>query len=286
MSLDESIVIRPFRPTDQAQTRKLILAGLKEYWGTLDPAFNQDLKNITENYANAIFLVVEDSKTQHIVGSGALVPRGGGVAEVVRMSVTKALRRSGLGTRILQTLIDQARGLGLQKVILETTATWHEVIAFYQRFGFHITHHQDGDVYFAFDLTPSEDSADMLHVASGTRVHIELVDTHGVRDPLTVELVPDGAADMAHNLLGESTPLARAILGRAAGEVIPYKIGEMKEVRIVSIAPGHASADDLSERRAATRQKMVKDADKTSQFIFGSAFSSKWGSYEPDKLED
>ena len=153
MSLDESIVIRPFRPTDQAQTRKLILAGLKEHWGTLDPAFNQDLKNITENYANAIFLVVEDSKTQHIVGSGALVPRGGGVAEVVRMSVTKALRRSGLGTRILQSLIDQARALGLQRVVLETTETWHEVIAFYLRFGFRITHHHEGDVYFVFDLT-------------------------------------------------------------------------------------------------------------------------------------
>jgi hypothetical protein len=34
-------------------------------------------------------------------------------------------------------------------VILETTATWENAIAFYQAFGFQISHFADGDVYFA-----------------------------------------------------------------------------------------------------------------------------------------
>lgn len=287
MAIDDSIHIRPFRPTDQAQTRKLILAGLKEHWGTLDPAFNHDLKDITKNYAEAVFLVAEDTKTLRIVGSGALVPRGEGVAEVVRMSVAKPLRRVGLGTRILQALIDHARAQGLQQVILETTETWAEVVAFYQRFGFRITHHQDGDVYFAFDLAPSDNTPEANpSVALGAQVQLELIDLRGGRDPLTVQMVADSAADMAHNLLGEGTPLGRAIMGRHTGEVIPYKVGELKEVRVLAITSGQAPSDDLSERRAATREKMIKDADKTSRLIFGSAFSSKWGGYEPDKLED
>lgn len=114
--------------------------------GTLDPAFNHDLKDITKNYADAAFLVVEDSKAQRIVGSGALgAAAREGVAELARMSVAKSLRRAGLGTRILQTLIDHARALGLHQVVLQTTETWTEVLAFYQRFGFRITHHKDGD---------------------------------------------------------------------------------------------------------------------------------------------
>ena len=291
MAFEDSILIRPFRPTDQTQTRKLILAGLKEHWGVLDPAFNHDLKDITHNYAEAVFLVAEDTKAQRIVGSGALVPHATeiGVAEIVRMSVDKALRRSGLGTRLLQALIDQARDLGLQRVILETTETWQEVIAFYQRFGFQITHHKDGDMYFAFELTPAttHNTATATPIVTmGSRVSLELVENNGDCDPMTVELVADSAADMAHDLLGEGTPLARAILGRKAGDVVPYKVGEMKEVRVLAIAPGQAEADDLSERRTATRAKMIKDADKTSRLIFSTAFSSKWGGYEPDKLED
>ena len=87
-----------------------------------------------------------------IVGTGVLVPRGDGVAEIVRMSVARTLRRCGLGREILARLIDQARGTGVKKTILETTETWSEVIAFYLTNGFRITHHQDGDVYFEMRL--------------------------------------------------------------------------------------------------------------------------------------
>ena len=70
------------------------------------------------------------------------------------MSVAKDLRRQGVGRRILQSLCDEAVARGYKYVILETTETWNEVIAFYQSFGFRITHHKDGDVYFKLDLTP------------------------------------------------------------------------------------------------------------------------------------
>ena len=148
----ETIVIRAFQSADQAAVRRLILLGLQEHWGKLDRNLNQDLNDIAKNYGNAVFLVAELTMDCSIVGSGALVPQGEGVAEIVRMSVNKAMRRTGLGTRLLQALVDRARSMGLRRVILETTETWHEVIAFYQRFGFCITHYQDGDVYFAFDL--------------------------------------------------------------------------------------------------------------------------------------
>ncbi|HSQ18139.1 MAG TPA: GNAT family N-acetyltransferase, partial [Anaerolineales bacterium] len=87
-----------------------------------------------------------------IVGTGALLPHQNGIAEIVRMSVAIQHRRDGIGRRILLALLEQARTQGFRQVILETTATWHEVVAFYLNCGFHITHHQDGDVYFSLDL--------------------------------------------------------------------------------------------------------------------------------------
>ena len=95
-----------------------------------------------------------------IVGTGALVPRSEQVAEIVRMSVTADIRRQGIGTKILERLCHEARRLGFQRIILETTSTWYEVIEFYKRFGFRITHHQDskfgGEAHFALDVVSTE----------------------------------------------------------------------------------------------------------------------------------
>ena len=46
MSLPSSITIRPFQSEDQQQVRDLILTGLEEHWGSLDPSKNPDLENI------------------------------------------------------------------------------------------------------------------------------------------------------------------------------------------------------------------------------------------------
>ena len=91
-------------------------------------------------------------------GTGALVPRYVETAEIVRMSVAGEMRRLGLGSLILQELCAQAKKLGFRRIVLETTETWHTVIAFYQRSGFEITHYKDGDVYFELVLSDGKDS--------------------------------------------------------------------------------------------------------------------------------
>ena len=140
----------PFRPSDQSAVKALILAGLVEHWGRLDPYKNPDLDDIAASYKDATFLVAR--RGEEIVGCGALVPHGTQEAEIKRMSVAVHARRQGIGRQILTALCEQARRQGFQRVILETTSTWSEVIAFYLDFGFRITHHQDGDTYFTLDL--------------------------------------------------------------------------------------------------------------------------------------
>jgi GNAT superfamily N-acetyltransferase len=144
------LTVRPYEPADQAEVKALILAGLVDHWGFLDATLNPDLNDIAASYAGAYFLVAR--RGGRVVGTGALVPRGAGRAEVVRMSVARELRRQGVGRIILGRLIEHARQAGLRQVVLETTETWSEVVAFYLGFGFHITHHAGGDAYFALDL--------------------------------------------------------------------------------------------------------------------------------------
>lgn len=148
--MDQTYCIRSFQPGDQRDARDLILAGMVEHWGFLNPNLNLDLNDIAASYAEGLFLVA--SQKGKIVGTGALIPRAKDTAEIMRMSVASSLRRSGLGTAILQRLCDYARNIGIQKLILETTSTWHEVVDFYLKFGFQITHQKDDDTYFCLEL--------------------------------------------------------------------------------------------------------------------------------------
>jgi hypothetical protein len=52
-----AISIQPFQSEDQAEVKSLILAGLVEHWGRLDPSKNPDLEDIQSSYAGAVFLV-------------------------------------------------------------------------------------------------------------------------------------------------------------------------------------------------------------------------------------
>lgn len=149
-----NILLRPFRPQDQQQAQTLILAGLEEHWGRLDPALNADLQDITASYADGFFLITECEG--EIVATGALIWRTAVTAEIVRMSVAPAWRRRGVGRLVVNALCAEAGRRGFQRVVLETTADWHEVVAFYQRCGFQLTHFSDSpfgrEAHFCLEL--------------------------------------------------------------------------------------------------------------------------------------
>ncbi len=140
--------IRPFQPADQAATKQLILAGLADHWGTLDPTLNPDLNDIAHSYQGETFLLAVQG--EEIIGCGALIKEEGmaGYGRIVRMSVKKENRRQGIGQLILHHLQLAAKQRQFHKIVLETTQSWTEVVAFYQANGFHIIGHHNGDTHF------------------------------------------------------------------------------------------------------------------------------------------
>ena len=148
--------IRLFRPEDQAAAKTLILEGLIERWGFRDPFKNPDLDDIAASFAGGVFRVaVLDGR---IVGTGALRPFQDDTAEICRMSVARGLRRRGIGGAILRVLLADARSAGYRRIILETTSTWEDAVAFYRKHGFRATHSKEGDTYFLLELRPASPS--------------------------------------------------------------------------------------------------------------------------------
>lgn len=142
--------IRPFRPDDQPAAKALILAGLAEHWGRLDPTLNPDLDDIAASYADAVFLVAE--LDGQIVGTGVLVAETAVVGRIVRMSVARAQRRRGIARQLLAALIAAAQAKQYTQLVLETTATWDDAIGFYRAAGFSSLGVWEGDHHFVLKL--------------------------------------------------------------------------------------------------------------------------------------
>ena len=111
-----------------------------------------------------------------------------------------------------------------------------------------------------------------------------LITEGGEVEQLEFDLVPDRSADFARGFLGESTPLAQAILGQPVGSTVLYQNADIRAVRILAVTPGKAVPEDAEARRQETLRKAVRQSDATNAILFASSFSGKWGDYDPTGL--
>ncbi len=132
------------------------------------------------------------------------------------------------------------------------------------------------------DGAPSEAE---LGVELGMHVEVELVGESGQAERLALDIVPDDEADFASGFLGISTPLSRAMLGRRAGSVVPYRAGDIREIRILSVAASARPPDeDVAATREAILQKAVTKSDMADTVRFALSVDTKWGGYDPSGI--
>lgn len=116
-----------------------------------------------------------------------------------------------------------------------------------------------------------------LQVRPGCLAEVELVSQSGAVERLAFTLVDDSQADFDAGFLGLSTPLAKAILGRLAGQTLAYRAGDLQSVKILSVARGREQTEDVAARRQAVIDKAIKHSDSVNAMIFAGAVNSKWG---------
>lgn len=148
------LTVRRFVPTDQHDAKALVLAGLEEHWGSLDPGLNQDLNDIAASYQTGWFLIGDLGS--RIAATAGVVPKSSGAAEVVRLSVAKDLRGRGIGRQMFDEVRNVSARNGITRLVLETSLAWSASVRFWVAVGMQQTHVEDGpygpDAWFALDL--------------------------------------------------------------------------------------------------------------------------------------
>jgi hypothetical protein len=125
-------------------------------------------------------------------------------------------------------------------------------------------------------------------IARHSKVLVELIDASGAAEQVTFTLVESKQADFKSGLLDENTPLGCALIGHRGGDVVPYKVGDLKEVRILSVEQWQAPSLDAAEKRREAVRKAEVQSEIINQLNFATASGSKWGDYDVDvkKLMD
>ncbi len=132
-------------------------------------------------------------------------------------------------------------------------------------------------------VTPSSPSDPSQRVAPGTHICLELT-TEGETDTLEFDLVADADADYYAGFLGESTPLAQAILGRPSGATVRYTVaGETNGVKILSVTPStRQPPPGRGQQREAFIQRAVKESEYKNRLAVATSMGNKWGDLDAD----
>ena len=129
------LTIREFRPGDAADFRRLNEEWIVRYFAMeqKDEEVLADPQGNILDRGGRIFLAVRGGQT---LGCCALLAMGPGEFEVAKMAVAESFRRSGIGRRLLEQVIAEARASGVHRLYLETNRKLANAIRLYESVGF------------------------------------------------------------------------------------------------------------------------------------------------------
>jgi ribosomal protein S18 acetylase RimI-like enzyme len=136
--MDDRIEVRRVAmPEDYGEAQALI----EEYVGTLGfdltfQDFDREIRNLEGAYRppdSCILLATEDDI---VLGCVALRPFENGICEMKRLYVRPAGRGRGIGRRLAEAVIEEARRVGYATMRLDTIGTMHAANTLYRSLGF------------------------------------------------------------------------------------------------------------------------------------------------------
>ena len=131
-------VLRPANNADGPAVKQLIFRILTDYNLPPDPnGTDADLADLAGSYAErgGSFHVLQTAEGE-IIGTVGIYRASADVCELRKMYLSRQHRGQGLGKRLLEHGLAEARRLGFRRVTLETASVLKEAIGLYLRYGF------------------------------------------------------------------------------------------------------------------------------------------------------
>ncbi len=134
-ALTETVTVREFRLGDEEAFCRLNEAWIEKYF-KLEEKDRQILREPEKYILAAGGQIYMAERAGMAVGCCALIPMEGGVFEVSKMGVAEAERGRGIGRRMLERVISEARQRRIAGLYLETNSMLRNAIHLYESAGF------------------------------------------------------------------------------------------------------------------------------------------------------
>lgn len=150
--------IVPFRPKHAAAFYALNRAWLDEH-GLYEPADEAQLANPQGEILDAGGAILVALQDGEVVGTAAVIPHGSGEMELAKVTVARAARGAGLGRRLTQASMAEARARGAQRLVLVSSSRLGSALRMYESMGFvhkplpPAVQYESADVYMELELT-------------------------------------------------------------------------------------------------------------------------------------
>jgi putative acetyltransferase len=130
-------ILAATQPEQVKQVRELVVEYVKSLGIDLSfQDFERELQEFPGEYAppmGRLFLATDEEGPAGCIGLRELEP---GICEMKRLYVRERCRGQGLGQRLVQVLIQEARAMGYTAMRLDTLPNMHAAIGMYRALGF------------------------------------------------------------------------------------------------------------------------------------------------------
>ncbi len=169
------MIIRKAIQKDAERISKLVSLGERE--GQLLPRTLEGIRNSIDDW-----LVAEESGA--IIGCAAVYEMGPTLSEIRSLAVAPGYRRNGVGAKIVEALIEEARARAIPMVFALTRA-----VSFFEKLGFAVTVKEDfpEKVWRDCLICPVQDACDEVAVVRPVANGRQMID-HGQNADTSLEI--------------------------------------------------------------------------------------------------
>jgi putative acetyltransferase len=138
---NQNTLVRKIKATDNAAIALIIRSCLEEF-GANRPGtvyYDNTTDHLFELFSTqkSVYFIAEVNGV--VVGGGGIFPSDGlseDTCELVKMYLNPAMRKIGLGAKIINSCIEYAKENGFKKIYLESMPELKRAISVYEKFGF------------------------------------------------------------------------------------------------------------------------------------------------------
>lgn len=137
-AFENGFFIREASNQDCEQIKAIVFGVLREFGLEPDPnETDADLNDIEKNYfkRGGLFEVIVDLEN-NVLGTVGVFPVELHICELRKMYFAPQLRGKGLGKKLMERTVKQAKYLGFTRMTLETASVLKAAISLYESFGF------------------------------------------------------------------------------------------------------------------------------------------------------